>query len=81
VAAADAEQRAFWQRTIEKGDQRDGDLSRALELMHAHGALEATRAEALEWAARARAAIARLPDHPVQRMLDHLAGYVVARIS
>jgi octaprenyl-diphosphate synthase len=30
---------------------------------------------------RARSAIAVLPDHPVQRMLDNLAGYVVARIS
>ncbi|MBC7180743.1 MAG: polyprenyl synthetase family protein, partial [Roseovarius sp.] len=81
VAAANAEERAFWKRTIEKGDQRDGDLEHALGLMQAHGALEQTRAEALDWAARARAAIAVLPDHPVQRMLDNLAGYVVARIS
>ena len=49
--------------------------------MQAHGALEQTRAEALDWAARARAAIAVLPDHPVRGMLDRLAGYVVARIS
>lgn len=81
VAAANAEERAFWKRTIEKGDQRDGDLEHALGLMQAHGALEQTRAEALDWAARARSAIAVLPDHPVRRMLDNLAGYVVARIS
>jgi octaprenyl-diphosphate synthase len=81
VAAADAEERAFWKRTIEKGDQKEGDLDHALALMQSHGALEQTRAEALQWAARARAAISVLPDHPVRRMLDDLAGYVVARIS
>lgn len=81
VSAANAEERAFWKRTIEKGDQRDGDLEHALALMQSHGALEQTRAEALDWAARARAAIAVLPDHPVRGMLDRLAGYVVARIS
>lgn len=81
VAAANVEERAFWKRTIEKGDQRDGDLDHALKLMQAHGALEQTRAEALDWASRARAAISLLPDHPVQHMLDNLAGYVVARIS
>lgn len=81
VAAADAQERAFWKRTIEKGDQRDGDLDHALKLMQAHGALDQTRAEALDWAARARAAMALLPDHPVRTMLDELAGYVVARIN
>ncbi len=81
VAAADAEERAFWKRTIEKGDQKEGDLDHALALMQSHGALEQTRAEALQWAACARAAISVLPDHPVRRMLDDLAGYVVARIS
>ncbi|WP_037276550.1 polyprenyl synthetase family protein [Roseovarius mucosus] len=81
VAAANAEERAFWKRTIEKGDQQEGDLEHALTLMRSQGALEQTRAEALEWAARARSAISVLPDHPVRRMLDALAGYVVARIS
>jgi octaprenyl-diphosphate synthase len=81
VAAANAEERAFWKRTIEKGDQQEGDLEHALTLMRSQGALEQTRAEALQWAARARAAISVLPDHPVRRMLDALAGYVVARIS
>ena len=81
VAAANAEERAFWKRAIEKGDQQEGDLEHALTLMRSHGALEQTRAEALEWAARARSAISVLPDHPVRRMLDALAGYVVARIS
>ena len=80
VAAADAQERAFWSRTIEKGDQQDGDLEQALAVMHRHGALEATRAEAEDWANKARGALARLPDHPLRAMLDDLADYVVARV-
>ncbi|RKF14624.1 polyprenyl synthetase family protein [Roseovarius spongiae] len=81
AAAADAEERAFWARTIEKGDQRDGDLDRALELMRAHGAFEATEAEARAWIARAKAALEALPAHPVRDMLSDLADYVVARVA
>ncbi len=81
IAKADEEQRAFWKRVIEKGDQRDGDLEHALELLNAHGALEAARQDALHYAAKARKALARLPEHPVRDMLDDLAEYVVARVN
>ncbi|MES2845985.1 MAG: polyprenyl synthetase family protein [Pseudomonadota bacterium] len=81
VALADSDERAFWVRVIEKGDQRDGDLERAMAIMARHGTMEAARIEALGWAARARDALAVLPDHPLRGMLEDLADYVVARIS
>jgi octaprenyl-diphosphate synthase len=81
VARADAEERAFWTRVIEKGDQRDGDLGHALALLARHGTMEATRVEALAWSARAKAALTPLPAHPIRDMLIDLADYVVARIS
>lgn len=81
VAKADAEERAFWQRVIEKGDQRDGDLAHAIALMGRHGAMEAARAQALMWADTARSALTVLPDHPLRTMLSDLADYVVARIN
>ncbi|MEY4696450.1 MAG: hypothetical protein RIT14_878 [Pseudomonadota bacterium] len=81
VAKADAEERAFWVRVIEKGDQREGDLAHAMALMARHGAMQAARDEALDWAGKARAALALLPDHPLRQMLDDLADYVVARIA
>ena len=81
VAKADAEERSFWTRTIEKGDQREGDLDQALVIMARHGAMEATRAEAMDWAARAKTALAALPPHELRDMLSDLADYVVARVK
>ncbi|MEL6807688.1 MAG: polyprenyl synthetase family protein [Pseudomonadota bacterium] len=81
VALADAEERAFWSRTIEKGQQDDSDLDHALDLLHRHGALEATKHDAISWADKAKAALADLPAHPLRDMLIDLADYVVERIN
>ena len=81
IAQASPEERAFWDRTIARGRQEDGDLEQALAIMARHGAMEAARADALAWADRARAAIAQLPDPPIRGMLSDLAAYVVARIN
>lgn len=81
VEKASIEERAFWQRVIEQGDQREGDLEHARVVMARHGAMEAARADALAWAAKARAAIAPLPAHDLRDMLSDLADYVVERIS
>ena len=80
VAQADEEERAFWKRTIEKGDQQDGDLEHALSLLAKHGAMDATREDALGWVAKAKEALGTLPEHPVRQMLMDLADYVVDRI-
>jgi octaprenyl-diphosphate synthase len=80
VAKASTEERAFWRRVIEQGDQHDGDLDRALALLGSHSALDETRGAALTWAARAREALATLPAHELRDMLADLADYVVARV-
>jgi octaprenyl-diphosphate synthase len=79
LAAADAAERAFWIRTIGKGEQRDGDLEEALALMARHGALESTHATALDYAARARAALAPLPAGAMRDRLAAMADFVVGR--
>jgi len=81
IAQANEEERAFWKRTIEKGDQREGDLDHALALLNTHGALEATRQDALAWTDKAKTAMQALPDHPVRQMLIDLADYVVERVN
>ena len=81
VARATPEERAFWSRTIEKGDQRDGDLEQVLSLLAHHGAMEAARTDALLWSATAKAALAKLPPHPIRDMLSDLADFVVSRVA
>jgi octaprenyl-diphosphate synthase len=81
VALANAEERAFWVRTIEKGRQEDGDLEQALALLDKHSTLSATQQDAVGWADKAKSALAVLPDHDVKDMLIDLADFVVSRIS
>ena len=80
VAQATDEERAFWKRTIEKGDQHDGDLEHAMALMNKYGTLEATRQEALDWAAKASNALAVLPETDLRNLLMDLSDYVVSRV-
>ena len=81
VAKADAEERAFWVRVIEKGTQADGDLEQAMAIMERHGAMDSARTDALAWSKRAQDALMVLPAHPLRDMLSDLAAYVVARIN
>jgi octaprenyl-diphosphate synthase len=81
VAQATSDERAFWQRTIEKGNQHDGDLDHALSLMAKYNTLDLTRGDANAFAAKARSALAVLPAHPIRDMLDGLADYVVSRLA
>ena len=81
VAASGTEERAFWSRVIETGDQRDGDLEKAVALLNAHGALDATRSDAMAWAAKARAAMETLPESELRDLLIDLGDYVVARLT
>jgi octaprenyl-diphosphate synthase len=80
-AAANDEEKAFWKRVIEKGRQEDGDLAHAIDLLNKHGALEATRQEALNWTARAKTAMESLPKSELRDLLIDLNDYVVARVT
>lgn len=81
VAAGDAKERRFWERVIEKGQQEEGDLDAAIEIMQRHGALESSRETAMAHAARARSALGGLPDVPLRNRLSELSDFVVARLA
>ena len=81
VAQADTDEKAFWTRVIEKGQQSDGDLEHAIGLMKKYGTLDATRNEALAWRDKARSALAVLPEHEIRNMLIALADFVVERVN
>ncbi len=80
IAAADAEERTFWQRVIEKGEQGRGDLEHAMALMGNHGTLGETRRKALDWANVAKKSLEGLPDGELRDLLRDLADFVVSRI-
>ncbi|CUK00615.1 Octaprenyl-diphosphate synthase [Ruegeria denitrificans] len=81
VAQATPDEHAFWERTIGRGRQEEGDLDHALSLMGKYGTLDATRADAFGWAVKAKEALAPLPDHEIRALLRDLADYVVSRLN
>ncbi len=78
--AGDAEERAFWERTIEASEQTDADMAHALHLVAARGAIQATLRRAAEYAADAKRAVAIFPDSPVRQSLMAVADFTVSRV-
>jgi octaprenyl-diphosphate synthase len=78
-ARGDAEERAFWRRTLEECDQRPGDLERAMRLVERRGALAETLRRAQCYAAEAAAALAGFADGPLRRALIEAAEFATAR--
>jgi octaprenyl-diphosphate synthase len=77
-AGTEAE-RAFWRRTLEDQDQRDGDLARAIELMNRHGCLYATWDRASHYGEVARRALAPFRDCAEKRALLEAVDFCLAR--
>src|SRR5712671_6698350 len=78
-ARGDSEERAFWRRTLEKGEQGPGDLERALRLVERHGALAETLARARAYAATAIDALSPFPASPLRRALAESAAFATER--
>ncbi len=78
-AAGDADERAFWQRTIEQSEQSEGDLETALALIERRRAIDATLSRAARFAERAREALAIFPDSDTRKALMATADYTVSR--
>ncbi len=73
------EERAFWQRVIERRDQREGDLEHALDLMKKHDALADTIERARHYGGIARDALAAFPAHPARDALMEAVEFCIAR--
>ncbi len=73
-----AEQR-FWERTIARVDQRDGDLEQAMALLARHNTLQATLEEAQRHAETARDALANLAGNVYRDALLDLVGFCIDR--
>ncbi|MEM9715002.1 MAG: polyprenyl synthetase family protein [Pseudomonadota bacterium] len=81
IAAGTEGELSFWKAALTKGQNGDTELSRALEIMGRYDTLAATRQTALDYADRAKTALAALPPSDLRSHLSDLADYVVARVS
>lgn len=81
ASRGDGEARAFWRRTIGRGETAPGDLETALGYLTETGALEDARAAAAGHVDRALAALDAFPESPMRSALSDVARYVTARVS
>ncbi|MEO1600459.1 MAG: polyprenyl synthetase family protein [Pseudomonadota bacterium] len=81
VARGDAAARAFWERTVAKGDQRDGDLEEAMTRLAETDALADTLAAARAHGAAAVTALELFPEGEMRAALSDIAHFVTDRLS
>jgi octaprenyl-diphosphate synthase len=79
LQSANADQRAFWARTIEKKEQEHNDLELALKLMTECGAFTRSQELANEYAQKAIKALEPVKPSPIKDHLSDLASYAVSR--
>ena len=80
-AAGSAEERAFWQRTIDDSEQTEADLDQAMALIARHNAIRATLTRAAGFVAQAKDALRIFPPSPYRAALEAVADYTVSRHS
>ncbi len=78
-AKATPEEKEFWQRTISKGEQCDGDLETAQSQIEKYGVIAEGIEKAAEYSAKAQKTLEILPPSPVKPMLEQLLTYVIER--
>ena len=79
VAKADADERAFWERTLKVGDIHENDLSEAIDLIARHNALVDTMERARHYGAIARDALAIFPESKIKGALLEAIDFSVDR--
>jgi octaprenyl-diphosphate synthase len=72
-------ERAFFERSVGRREQTDGDFRRARELIVGTGALDATLGLAADYAERAKRSLAIFPDSEWREGLEALADFAVTR--
>ncbi len=73
-------ERAFWCRTLERGEMTDGDLEAAIATMHGHRALEDTVERARHYGAMARDALELFPASAWKAALIDVVDFCIERV-
>jgi len=72
-------ERDFWRRTLEKQEQKEGDLEHAIGLLNRHRAIEDTLERARHYGAIARDALGLFPDNAAKRALLETIDFTIER--
>lgn len=78
-ARAQPQDKPFWKRVIETGNQTESDLDRAITLVEQTGAIQDTMHRARAYAGAAKAALGALPDSDIRAALTGIADFCVER--
>jgi octaprenyl-diphosphate synthase len=78
-AGGDAQERAFWERTIGRGEQTSHDLETALEAIERHDGIAMTIKRAEDYVAAAQTALLIFPDSQARQGLLDVASYTTHR--
>lgn len=79
IADANPEERIFWERTVEQGEQTESDLNTAFELIARHDTIGRSLAKADEFVESACAALDEFPETELRDILKDVARYTTAR--
>jgi octaprenyl-diphosphate synthase len=74
------EERRFWRRTLEQGEQSDHDLAHAMQLLRRHGAIDATLGRAASFVRQAQEALGIFPPSPLRQALIDVGSYTINRV-
>ncbi len=74
------EERVFWRRTLEEGEQSETDLPRAIELMTSHDALKDSMTRAKTFANNAKTALTSFQAKPEKQAMLDLVDFCIERI-
>lgn len=72
-------ERAFWHRSLDENEQREGDLQHALDILRRHNALRDAVERARHYGAIARDALGMFAQHPVKQALLDIVDFTVER--
>ena len=81
MARSEADDQAFWVRTIDRREQTDEDFAQARALVLQTGAVESTLRFAQNYADEAKAALSRFGESPWRDALFELADFAVSRAA
>lgn len=72
-------ERAFWKRTLDECEHRDGDFAHAQDLIHRHNALRDAIERARHYGAIARDSLGMFPDSEIKYALLDIVNFTIER--